>query len=89
MTILGGSGHVGRVYIREFLSNGLQTQVLARTSEKVSQRFPDAVVIQGSMMEESDVFEAISGADAVLLITPIYQVALPECCLDSPCPVPT
>jgi uncharacterized protein YbjT (DUF2867 family) len=71
IAVLGGTGHVGVPYITEFLAEGLQVRVLARTPEHVARRFPRAQVVSGSMMNEGDVTRVLSGADAAFLITPI------------------
>ena len=71
ITVLGGTGHVGMVYIKEFLSAGLNVRILARSPERVESSFPEANIVHGSMMQDSDVVCAIKGADAAFLITPI------------------
>ena len=71
IAVLGGTGHVGVPYITEFLAEGVQVRVLARTPERVARRFPQVEVTPGSMMNEADVARVLDGADAAFLITPI------------------
>lgn len=71
ITVLGGTGHVGVTYIKEFLTAGLRTRILARSPENVGRRFPQAEVVRGSMLEQHDVARAMEGVDAAFLITPI------------------
>jgi uncharacterized protein YbjT (DUF2867 family) len=71
ITILGGTGHVGMVYIEEFLSAGFNVRILARSPERVERSFPEADIVHGSMMQDTDVARAMKGADTTFLITPI------------------
>jgi len=71
ITVLGGTGHVGIPYISEFLAQGLKVRALARSPQRIAERFPEAEVIRGSMMDVEAVREALEGADEAFLITPI------------------
>jgi len=71
ITVLGGTGHVGKVYIEEFLRSGFNVKVLARSPGCVKRHFPDAEIVHGSMMQDADVSRAMNGATAAFLITPI------------------
>lgn len=71
VTVLGGTGHVGMVYIKEFLSAGFNVRILARSPERMGKSFPKADIVRGSMMQDTDVARVLKGADAALLITPI------------------
>ena len=71
ITVLGGTGHVGRVYIQEFLSAGFNVRILVRSPERVQRRFPEAEIAHGSMMQNMDVEHAMKNADGAFLITPI------------------
>ena len=71
ITVLGGTGHVGRIYIQEFLSAGFNVRILARSPKRVRRRFPEAEMIPGSMMQDTDVEFAMKNADGAFLITPI------------------
>ena len=71
VTVLGGTGHVGMVYIKEFLSAGFNVRILARSPERMGKSFPEADIVRGSMMQDTDVARVLKGADAALLITPI------------------
>ena len=78
ITILGGTGHVGVTYIEEFLTAGLSVRILARSPDRVKERFPKTDVVQGSMMEQDDVARVMKKADVALLITPIGGNNHPE-----------
>jgi uncharacterized protein YbjT (DUF2867 family) len=71
ITVLGGTGHVGRIYIQEFLSAGFNVKILARSPERVRRRFLEAEIVHGSMMQDTDVEHAMKNADGAFLITPI------------------
>jgi uncharacterized protein YbjT (DUF2867 family) len=71
IAVLGGSGRFGRPYIQEFLDQDLTVRILARSPKRVAQRFPRAHVVQGNMMNLSDVVPLFSGAAAAFLITPL------------------
>ena len=40
ITVLGGTGHVGMVYVKEFLNTGFNVRILARSPELVGKNFP-------------------------------------------------
>lgn len=71
ITVLGGTGRVGAPGIDEFLSQGLNVTILARSPGRVARRFAEATVRRGSMLLESDVRHALDGANAAFLITPV------------------
>lgn len=71
ITVLGGTGHVGMVYIEEFLNAGFNVRILARSPKCVERCFPEVDIVHGSMMQDTDVACAMKGADAAFLITPI------------------
>ena len=60
ITLLGGTGHVGAAYIREFLARGVPIRILARTPVRVARRFPQAWVVAGTMMDEEHVVRALA-----------------------------
>ena len=78
ITVLGGTGHVGRIYIQEFLSAGLDVRILARSPERVQKRFAEAEILHSSMMQDTDVERAMKNADGAFLITPIGGNNTPE-----------
>ena len=71
ITVLGGTGHVGRVYIQEFLCAGFNVRILARSPKPVRRHFPEAEIVEGSMMQERDVELAMKNVEGAFLITPI------------------
>ena len=71
ITVLGGTGHVGRIYIQEFLNSNFNVRILARSPERVRRRFPEAEIVHGSMMQDKDVEQAMKNSDGAFLITPI------------------
>lgn len=71
IAVLGGTGRFGAPYVDEFLCQGLTVRILARSPQKVSARFPDAEVRQGSMLRFANVKEIMDGATATFLITPV------------------
>ena len=71
VAVLGGTGRFGAPYIREFIDNGMQVRILARSPQQVAKRYALAQVVPGSMMRLSDVNAALQGACAAFLITPV------------------
>jgi uncharacterized protein YbjT (DUF2867 family) len=71
LAVLGGSGRIGTPFVRRFLMAGATTRVLTRTPERVHKTTPEAEAIAGSMMRTADVAQAMQGADAAVLLTPI------------------
>jgi uncharacterized protein YbjT (DUF2867 family) len=53
------------------MHHGLNVKVLARSPRKVAKHFPYADVLQGNMMNVSDVKEAFNRLSAAFLITPV------------------
>lgn len=71
ITLLGGTGHVGRVFINTFIEYNLHVRILARSPEKMREAYPDCEIIPGSMLNPEDTAKSLTGADAAFLITPI------------------
>ncbi|WP_068874176.1 MULTISPECIES: SDR family oxidoreductase [unclassified Phenylobacterium] len=63
-------GHVGDLFVREFLDRGVDLRVLARNPRDVARRHPRAEVIGGSLLNPAEVAAAVSGADAAFAVTP-------------------
>ena len=68
---IGCSGPVAQHFVEGFCDEGAKLRILARRPGDVRKRYPRADVIQGSMMEPSDVARAVAGVDAVFLVTPM------------------
>jgi short-subunit dehydrogenase involved in D-alanine esterification of teichoic acids len=64
--VLGGTRHVGMVYIEEFLSAGFNVRILARSPECMKRSFPEADIVHGSMMQDTDVARAMKVAAAAV-----------------------
>ncbi|MFZ1085641.1 MAG: NAD(P)H-binding protein [Terracidiphilus sp.] len=71
ITVLGGTGPIGAAYNDEFLKQGVRLRILARSPERIRERFPQAEVIPGSMLSPEKVSQAMEGADAAFLIAPL------------------
>jgi hypothetical protein len=71
LAMIGCSDHIGTPYINEFIKLGVSVNVLARNPQTVSSKFPEAGVIKGGMLNESDVMAAMQYSDAALFVTPI------------------
>ncbi len=71
IAVLGGTGRFGGPYIDEFLHQGLQVRILARSPKQIVNRFAGAEVLRGSMLDVSDVKRALAGMSAAFLITPV------------------
>ncbi|GAA4647451.1 NAD(P)H-binding protein [Pontixanthobacter gangjinensis] len=68
---IGCSGPVAHHFVEGFCEEGANLRLLARKPHKVRRRYPQAEIVQGSMMEPADVARAVDGADAVFLVTPM------------------
>lgn len=68
---IGCSGHIAKIFVDEFLEQGIKIRLLARDANKARAQYPAAEVIEGSMMNPDDVYAALEGADAAFLITPM------------------
>ncbi len=71
LAMIGCSGYIGAPYIEQFIKLGVNVKVLARRPEALSSKFPEARVINGSMMDKHDVMATMKHSDAAFLITPI------------------
>ncbi|MBN1265768.1 MAG: NmrA family NAD(P)-binding protein [Anaerolineales bacterium] len=71
ITILGGTGHIGKVFIDTFIQHGLTVRILARNPELLEARYPDCEILRGSMLNKEDVSTCMQGSRAAFLITPI------------------
>jgi len=71
ISVLGGTGHVGAVFIDTFKQHGLKVRILARKPELLQNRYPDCDVVKGSMLNKADVSNCMLGANTAFLITPI------------------
>jgi uncharacterized protein YbjT (DUF2867 family) len=71
LAVIGGSGRIGAPFVRHFLAAGHETRVLTRAPDRVQQTTPGANAVAGSMMRTADVAQAMQGADAAVLLTPI------------------
>ncbi len=71
IAIIGGTGKISEPFLDGFLGLGMDLKILARSPQRISRRFPEAEVIQGSMMNEDDAARVMKGVDAAFLITPI------------------
>lgn len=68
---IGCSGPVAHQFVDGFSSEGATVRILARNPAIVRKRYPDAEVIEGSMMEPTDVARAVAGVDVAFLVTPM------------------
>lgn len=71
ITVLGGTGPVGEAFNDEFLDQGVHLRILARSPDRVRDRFPRAEIVPGSMLSGEDVSKAMEGAGAAFLIAPL------------------
>lgn len=71
LTILGGTGHIARPFVEQFLAEHVPVRLLARDQAAIQARYPQAEVLPGSMFDPAAVRRALDGAGAVFLVTPI------------------
>ncbi len=68
---IGCSGPVAQHFVQGFCDEGVAIRILARDPRLVAERYREAEVIQGSMMNADDVACAVDGVDAAFLVTPM------------------
>ncbi len=69
---IGCSGHVAETIVHGLLK-GANVRLLARDADLLRLRYPDASIIEGSMMNADDVARTMNGVDAALLLTPMAR----------------
>lgn len=71
LAALGFTGPVTMNFVNGFLNKDISLRLLTRNTQKVSERFPEAKVFEGSMMNVADVTKILEGVDAAILTTPM------------------
>lgn len=71
LAAIGCSGPVAHHFVEGFAAEGVSLKILARNPAAVGLRYPDAEIVQGSMMNPDDVARAVAGTDAGFLVTPM------------------
>ena len=66
ITVLGGSGRIGRHIVEEALERGHAVTVLARSRDRVGRRHNSLRVVEGNIDDEDALVGAVTGADAVI-----------------------
>ena len=66
LTVLGGTGRIGRIIVEQALAAGFDVTVLARDPQKLGPTAERLRVIAGSKSDPAAVREAVGGADAVI-----------------------
>jgi len=64
--LFGGTGSLGRHLLGQLLAAGHKVAVFARTPAKITLTHPNVSVLQGDLLDERDVFDALEGRDAVI-----------------------
>lgn len=70
---VGYSSDVSRTFVEGLLTEGVSLRMLTRDPEKLSDQYPQATVIRGSLMEPDNVAEVMDGVDAAVVLTPGAQ----------------
>lgn len=66
ITILGATGQLGKVVIKEALSRGYAVKVLVRTPEKLGALKENVDIVTGSLLDEFCVEKALKGSNAII-----------------------
>ncbi|RFP65353.1 NAD-dependent epimerase/dehydratase family protein [Hymenobacter lapidiphilus] len=66
IALFGGSGLTGQQFLTQALAAGYQVRALARDPQKIPQRSAKLEVIQGDVLDATDVAATIEGADLVV-----------------------
>ncbi|WP_339195767.1 SDR family oxidoreductase [Solibacillus sp. FSL R5-0449] len=66
LLILGGTGRVGSHIVKTALQDDHHVTVLVRTPEKIQIKYNNLTVVQGNVLNKSDIEQAIHGADIVM-----------------------
>lgn len=67
LTVFGATGGTGRQVVEQALAGGHQVTVLVRDPAKLAITHPALTVRRGNVLEPEDVFNSVSGADAVIV----------------------
>lgn len=68
VTIFGGTGKTGQHLVKQALDAGYDVVVLARTPSKLTTQHDKLQVLQGGILDEACVEQAIQGTDAVVSV---------------------
>lgn len=71
LAAIGCSGPVSEIFVHGFLKKGIKVRILARNPGTVRAIYPNADVVEGSMLNPDDVARTMDGADAAFLATPM------------------
>lgn len=71
LAAIGCTGHITELFLKEFSKQDIQLRILARKPELFSERYPDAEIIEGSMLNPRDVEKVLQGVDAAFVVTPM------------------
>jgi uncharacterized protein len=66
ISLLGATGRVGSIILENALSNNHFVQILVRDKSKVSITHPNLKIVEGNVLNEKDLSEAINGSNAVI-----------------------
>lgn len=72
LAVIGCTGHITELFLKEFSKQDIKLRILARKPELISERYPNAEIIKGSMLNASDVQKVLQGVDAA------FQCAKPS-----------
>lgn len=59
------------IFVSGFLQRGVNVRLLARNAQAAAAHYPQAQVIQGSLMNPRDVARVCEGVDAAFAVTPM------------------
>lgn len=71
LAAIGCTGHITELFLKEFSKQNIKLRILARKPELFSERYPNAEVIKGSMLNAADVQKVLRGVDAAFVVTPM------------------
>jgi uncharacterized protein len=66
ISLLGATGRVGSLILENALFNNHFVQILVRDKSKVSITHPNLKIVEGNVLNEKDLSEAINGSNAVI-----------------------
>jgi putative NADH-flavin reductase len=66
ITILGGTGFLGQVLVRNAVARGHEVRALVRTPEKLRQMRDQVTVVTGNIFSAGDFERALQGSEAVI-----------------------
>lgn len=68
---IGCTGHITKLFLKEFSKQPINLRVLARKPAQFLERYPNVEIVEGSMLNVNDLQKVLQGVDAAFVVTPM------------------